>query len=37
MLRARVLSTRRGVWKFDVRAEVDGELAASAVILCADR
>ncbi len=37
MLRARILSSRRGLWKFDVSAEVDGELAASAVILCADR
>ena len=37
MLHATVLSSRRGLWKFDVRAEVDGELAASAVILCADR
>ena len=36
-LRATVLSTRRGIWKFDVSADVDGELAASARILCADR
>jgi len=37
MLHARVLSSRRGVWKFAVSADVDGELAASATILCADR
>lgn len=37
MLRAAVLSSRRGIWKFDVSADVDGELAASATILCADR
>ena len=37
MLRATVVSQRRGIWKFDVSSEVDGELAASATILCADR
>ena len=37
MLHARVLSSRRGIWKFEVSADVDGELAASATILCADR
>jgi 3-hydroxyacyl-[acyl-carrier-protein] dehydratase len=37
MLRACVVSQRRGIWKFDVSADVDGELAASATILCADR
>lgn len=37
MLHASVLSQRRGIWKFDVKSEVDGELAASATILCADR
>ncbi len=37
MLRARVLSVRRGIWKFEVSADVDGELCASATILCADR
>lgn len=37
VLHANVVSSRRGIWKFDVRAEVDGELAASASILCADR
>jgi 3-hydroxyacyl-[acyl-carrier-protein] dehydratase len=37
ILKATVMSNRRGIWKFDVRAEVDGQLAASAQILCADR
>jgi 3-hydroxyacyl-[acyl-carrier-protein] dehydratase len=37
MLRARIISDRRGIWKFDVSSDVDGELAASATILCADR
>ncbi len=37
MLRAAVMSERRGIWKFDVSADVDGELAAAATILCADR
>lgn len=37
MLRAAVVSERRGIWKFDVSADVDGELAAAATIICADR
>jgi len=37
MLRASVLSERRGIWKFAVSADVDGQLCASATILCADR
>ncbi len=37
MLRASIVSERRGIWKFEVSADVDGELAASATILCADR
>ncbi|MCR9105003.1 MAG: 3-hydroxyacyl-ACP dehydratase FabZ [Gammaproteobacteria bacterium] len=37
MLHSQVLSSKRGIWKFEVRAEVEGELAASATILCADR
>ncbi len=36
-LRASVVSQRRGIWKFDVSSDVEGELAASATILCADR
>lgn len=37
MLRAKILSDRRGIWKFDVSSDVDGKLCASATILCADR
>lgn len=37
MLRASILGERRGIWKFDVSADVDGQKAASATILCADR
>jgi len=37
MLRASFVSERRGIWKFDVSADVEGELAAAATILCADR
>ena len=37
MLRASVLSEKRGIWKFAVSADVDGKVCASATILCADR
>jgi len=37
MMRAKVLNEKRGIWKFECEATVDGELAAKAVILCADR
>jgi len=37
MLRATLVAQRRGIARFDVSADVDGELAASATILCADR
>ncbi len=37
MLRAEIVSNRRGIWKFDVSADVDEQLCASATILCADR
>ena len=37
MLHARVVSERRGIWKFEVESRVDDELAASGTILCADR
>jgi len=36
-LEAKVLSERRGIWKFEVRASVDGDTVSSATILCADR
>lgn len=31
------VSDRRGIWKFEGQAHVDGTLAAAASILCADR
>ncbi|MFV8781823.1 3-hydroxyacyl-ACP dehydratase FabZ [Microbulbifer sp. SA54] len=34
-LESEVVSERRGIWKFAGKASVDGELAASADILCA--
>jgi 3-hydroxyacyl-[acyl-carrier-protein] dehydratase len=34
---ATIVSEKRGIWKFDVRAEVDGKMVSSATILCADR
>src|SRR5690554_829833 len=36
-LDSRVVSVKRGMWKFECRASVDDELAASATIMCADR
>ena len=37
MLRSKILGDRRGIWRFEVSADVDGQLCASATILCADR
>ena len=34
---AKIVSERRGIWKFDVYSEVEGATCASATILCADR
>ena len=36
-LESEVVSNKRGIWKFECRASVDGELAATATIMCADR
>ena len=36
-LESRVVSAKRGIWKFECKATVDGQLAASATIMCADR
>lgn len=36
-LEAKVVSEKRGIWKFDCAASVGNELAAKASILCADR
>lgn len=37
ILMAEYVSDKRGIWKFDCRAEVEGAMASSATILCADR
>lgn len=36
-LESKVISAKRGIWKFECKATVEGQLAASATILCADR
>lgn len=36
-LEARIVSEKRGIWKFECKASVDGELVTKATILCADR
>lgn len=36
-LESRVLAEKRGIWKFDCKASVDGALVTRATILCADR
>lgn len=36
-LESKVVSVKRGIWKFECRATVEGALATSATILCADR
>ncbi len=36
-LSAEIVSERRGIWKFAVKATVDGQTCAAATILCADR
>ncbi len=36
-LEASILSEKRGIWKFAVKASVDGAIVSSATILCADR
>ena len=36
-IEARVLSAKRGIWKFECAAKVEDELAATATIMCADR
>ncbi|MGB1092514.1 MAG: 3-hydroxyacyl-[acyl-carrier-protein] dehydratase FabZ, partial [Oceanobacter sp.] len=37
ILEARYDSTRRGIWKFDCQALVDGKVVCSALITCAER
>lgn len=36
-LEAELVTEKRGIWKFDCKASVDGEFCCSATILCADR
>ncbi|MCO6057121.1 3-hydroxyacyl-ACP dehydratase FabZ [Pseudomonas sp. MOB-449] len=37
ILEAQFLSVKRGIWKFDCRASVDGKEVCSAEIICAER
>jgi len=37
MLEAQLITVRRGIYKFECRASVSGELACEATILCAER
>ena len=37
ILKSEILKVRAGVWKFACIAEVDNNMVASAIILCADR
>lgn len=34
---SKVVSEKRGIWKFDCKAELNNELICTATILCADR
>jgi len=36
-LEAKVITNKRGIWKFDCKASVDGEEACSGIVICADR
>src|SRR5690606_11219042 len=36
-LEAEIITVRRGIYKFECRASVDGELACEATIMCAER
>ena len=37
ILNSKVITNKKGIWKFDCSATVDSELVAKAIILCADR
>ena len=37
ILNSRVITDKKGIWKFDCRAELNNEIVCSATILCADR
>jgi 3-hydroxyacyl-[acyl-carrier-protein] dehydratase len=32
-----IVSEKRGIWKFETRAEIEGKIVCTATILCADR
>ena len=36
-LEASILAEKRGIWKFNCKATVEGELVSSGIIICADR
>lgn len=36
-LHSKIINEKRGIWKFECKAEVEGDLICSANILCADR
>ncbi len=36
-LEAAVVAEKKGIWKFDCKATVEGELVCSGLIICADR
>ncbi|MDX1490551.1 MAG: 3-hydroxyacyl-ACP dehydratase FabZ [Pseudohongiellaceae bacterium] len=37
ILEATIVTSKRGIYKFDCRASVDGQLVGSATIMCAER
>ena len=37
ILNSRVITDKKGIWKFECKAHVDDEFVCSATILCADR
>jgi len=36
-LEAKIVNEKRGIWKFECAAKVEGQLVTSATIMCADR
>jgi len=36
-LEASIVAEKRGIWKFECKATVEGELVSSGLIICADR
>tara|TARA_Y100000590_G_scaffold91505_2_gene103296 strand:+ start:10458 stop:10904 length:447 start_codon:yes stop_codon:yes gene_type:complete len=37
ILESKVVTNKKGIWKFDCKATVESEVIAEAIILCADR